>query len=642
MNVNPFFESKFTNLKQIAKCVPQDNMDCWYNNRWRSLYKQSNINNFDMVQNKIDDSFLTFVLDGSISTNKIMNNIIAYRDSFFSRSNGYDWLKLCVDKINLIKDIKSLSINVKQFYDMGISILMNMYVFSHIKSPSIYVLYITEPDPCLDVTTLSDEKREYIIDFISSKLNYKIESNFFHNVNKIANSINKLSLDWIDVSDPFKIYNSILYADFKVKYDTNKYWTYALDNLIDDYDYVMYTNSDYFKWFDKIISSKKYLIMIKDYMIYCILVHYSKFFNKDDPIYTIFNDDVQSDKKLLITSLYNSFGSYFDEIYHKENYNKTKAAKVNQLYDDIKAYCKEIFTKSNFFTKTTNIEALKKINTLELILGQQDYKFNLEKMTQLGTDFYINDAIINIFNAKNRYQLLNKPVNNRYFSINDCTYSHIVNAYYDPLINSIYIPTCIMDDIFIKTDESLVELYGGIGAIIAHEIVHCFDDSGSLFNWQGYLHNWWSISDYNKYRSELEKIDKQYDDIFINDNRLDSKYTLSENIADIGAMKLSFRTYLTKYKNITDVRQLQKLNVAEIDELKQFFKKWVYIIRETYTVDTIFDQMSSDTHSPALVRSNAPFSHLLEYYYIYDLKPTDFNWLDPEDRSKFLDMSKKN
>jgi predicted metalloendopeptidase len=339
--------------------------------------------------------------------------------------------------------------------------------------------------------------------------------------------------------------------------------------------------------------------------------------------------------------MYDKFGFYIQTIYNNRYYNSVLATLVKEIFDNIKNYCIDFFEQTDFFELKTRTEAIKKLQYLEIILGNHDYFVDLTEIkTCLSDDFFENFFYLDMFYKKKLMEMVGKTVNKRILSLDNDIFSFTINGYYDSISNMMFIPTSIINEFFVSDTVDPIFNYAAIGTIIGHEIMHCFDNSGSLYDYVGHLRNWWSPNDYLKFNKELEKVKKHYGKLMINGNNLNSELTVGENIADIIGIKLSLRTYIKKsmpntYSNLKN--GYQNLSTNEKNQLKKFFEKWVTILRSVDDTIMINQMIRYDVHSPSVIRINAPFSHIKEYYIIYDVKQKNRNYLAPENRTILMD-----
>jgi putative endopeptidase len=192
-----------------------------------------------------------------------------------------------------------------------------------------------------------------------------------------------------------------------------------------------------------------------------------------------------------------------------------------------------------------------------------------------------------------------------------------VNAYYNPSSNSINFPAAILQPPFYDFNAPRPYNYGGIGAVIAHEITHAFDSNGSHFDENGNLHDWWTEEDFKNFDARNQKVIDLYDGIEIVDGvKSNGKLTISENIADLGGMTAA----LVAAKTENDWNP------------EQFFTSWEIIWRNKSRDEYAKLLANIDVHSAAKIRGNVTPQNFPEFYETFDIQKGDGMWLDEDKR----------
>lgn len=194
--------------------------------------------------------------------------------------------------------------------------------------------------------------------------------------------------------------------------------------------------------------------------------------------------------------------------------------------------------------------------------------------------------------------------------------AHMVNAYYDPQQNQIVFPAAILQAPFYSLDQSSSANYGGIGAVIAHEISHAFDTNGASFDENGSLNDWWTEEDYAAFKSRTQKVIDEFDGLDSYGAKVNGKLTVSENVADLGGVAAA----LAAAKRDADF------------SATDFFKSWATIWRQKARPEIMQLLAASDVHGPAKFRVNVTVSNFDDFYTTFDVQPSDKMYRAPEDR----------
>lgn len=647
--------------EDIFECIPQNDLDCYYNSKWKQNNKLSNnevsINNFTIIQDKIDkemryfinNAHIDFPIDPTRKSDIIMNNMIQLKKSYHDQNNYSKTLIMLVDLIKNISNITELANVIRVLHGFNINTIFTMNVIPHFRAPDVYTLVIGEIPLTLESNkiyeALSNEfMKTYgnvlrnVHKFVTKYWNYDMSDpvEFVGNIITFEILFSKSNLLLEESIDPKITHNSVKYNEFINLFDTDNFWEIILDKYVTCETYISYENKKaliFIKNFLQTMTQNE-LSMIKDYLVYCLIKKYGLFTG----IAEIFNKLTLSsmDKNdVMIEMMYETFGYYLQTIYESEHVNLEKNNIVREMFIDMKSYCLDFFKQSDIFSSTTKQEAINKLNKLDIIIGKQDYFIDLTELPKLGDNLYDNLMMLHSFYFNKMINFVGQPINRYYLSITSDLLSFKINAYYDPSANIIFIPTSIIDDMFLNLDNDLVYNYGSIGSIIGHEMMHSFDNFGALFDSHGHLHNWWTEQDYKRYNNEIFKVKKHYSTLSLNGIKLNAESSVSENIADIAGIKLSLRTYIKKYLHNTNINNL---SASDKEHLKKFFESWVTTLRAIELDEITENAIQFDVHSPNVIRANAPFSHLDEYYKIFDVQPKHQNYLHPHLRTRFMDI----
>jgi putative endopeptidase len=204
---------------------------------------------------------------------------------------------------------------------------------------------------------------------------------------------------------------------------------------------------------------------------------------------------------------------------------------------------------------------------------------------------------------------------------------HIVNAYYHPMRNEIVFPAGILQPPFFWAEADDAVNYGGIGAVIGHEITHGFDDMGSRFDAKGQLRNWWSDEDRQEFMRRAEVVVDQYTGYAVFDDlNVNGKLTLGENIADLGGMKIAFSALLDALGS--DEAEL----IDGLTPQQRFFLAYASIWRVNATDEYLRLIVQTDSHSPGPFRCNGPLSNFAPFAEAFKLSGDAAIMRKPEDR----------
>jgi predicted metalloendopeptidase len=304
---------------------------------------------------------------------------------------------------------------------------------------------------------------------------------------------------------------------------------------------------------------------------------------------------------------------------------KTKAK--NMIQNVVRAYETRINNLS-WMSPETKIKAIEKLNKMTIKIGYpdkwQDYSaLEIKSPTEGGT-YFDNMASVSRWANKKDIDKLSKPVDKSEWGMSPQT----VNAYYNPSYNEIVFPAAILQPPFYdyKADEAVN--YGGIGAVIGHEISHGFDDQGASYNADGNLIDWWTADDLTKFTALGTALADQYSALEpLPGTKVDGKFTLGENIGDLGGINAAYdglQLYLKESGNpglIDGYTPEQRL-----------FISWATIWRGKIRDEALKNQVKTDPHSPAMYRAYVPLINLDTFVKAFGIKNGDGMFVTPEKR----------
>jgi predicted metalloendopeptidase len=206
----------------------------------------------------------------------------------------------------------------------------------------------------------------------------------------------------------------------------------------------------------------------------------------------------------------------------------------------------------------------------------------------------------------------------------------VVNAYYNPMFNEIVFPAAILQPPFFDWNADAAVNYGGIGAVIGHEITHGFDDQGSRFDKEGNLNEWWTPDDRKRFQDLTSKLIEQFDAYYpFEDLSLNGTFTLGENIADLGGLSVAYDA-LQLYYN----RHGKPGDIDGFTADQRFFMSWATVWRTKIRPEAMRTQIKTDPHPPGMYRAIAAPSNLNSFYDAFEIYPESPWYRTPEERIK--------
>ncbi|HKJ06886.1 MAG TPA: M13 family metallopeptidase, partial [Flavobacteriaceae bacterium] len=256
----------------------------------------------------------------------------------------------------------------------------------------------------------------------------------------------------------------------------------------------------------------------------------------------------------------------------------------------------------------------------------KDYSKLAVKNVKEGGTYYQNALNVSKWAFEKNIEKIGQPVDRTEWGMAP----QIVNAYFNPVNNEIVFPAAILQPPFYnyKADEAVN--YGGIGAVIGHEISHSFDDSGSRFDADGNLNNWWTDEDLEKFTKLGKKLVDQYNAVEVLEGvNINGEFTLGENIGDLGGINAAYEGLQIFYDKNGKPEPIDGFTAEQ-----RFFMSWATVWRTKSREEALKNQIKTDPHSPGKYRAYMPLQNVDAFYEAFDIKEGDAMYLSPENRVK--------
>ncbi|WP_426062696.1 M13 family metallopeptidase [Flavobacterium sp. DSP2-3-1] len=321
----------------------------------------------------------------------------------------------------------------------------------------------------------------------------------------------------------------------------------------------------------------------------------------------------------------NNLGEIVGKVYVKKHFSPQAKEEVTLLVKNLlKAYGESI-KNLDWMSPVTKKQALDKLSKFTPKIGYPDKWRDYSTLKVVKGDLYGNQQKATDFEYNRQINKLGKPVDRTEWGMTPQT----VNAYYNPPLNEIVFPAAILQPPYFNLKVENAANYGGIGAIIGHEIGHGFDDQGSSFDGDGVLRNWWTPEDLTAFKQKTGALVAQYNTFKVfPDLNVNGEFTQGENIGDLGGLSIAIKAY----KMSLEGKESPVLDGFTGDQrvLLSWGQCWLNKSRE----EALRNQIATDPHSPAKFRVNGVVRNIPEFYTAFKIKPTDSLYLAPEKRVK--------
>lgn len=314
-----------------------------------------------------------------------------------------------------------------------------------------------------------------------------------------------------------------------------------------------------------------------------------------------------------------ALGEAVGKEYVARHFPPTSKAMMDDLVDNLLAAYRESISQLDWMTEDTKQRAYSKLETFRPKIGYPERFRDYSALVITKDDLIANVHAASAFETDRQLGKIGSPVDrDEWFML-----PQTVNAYYNPGTNEICFPAGILQKPFFSPDAHPAENYGGIGAVIGHEIGHGFDDQGAQFDGLGNLNDWWTPDDKAAFELKSKALIEQYDGFeprSLPGEKVNGALTVGENIGDLGGLTIAHRAYLIACGGEASVEDRQRL-----------FMNWAFVWRTKRRKEQEQQYLTIDPHSPPEFRANI-VRNLDEFHEVFTTQPGDGLWLDPADR----------
>jgi len=336
-------------------------------------------------------------------------------------------------------------------------------------------------------------------------------------------------------------------------------------------------------------------------------------------------DEQEPRWKQAVDSINENMGELLGQLYVEKHFQAESKARMDIMIQNlIKAYEVSIL-ELDWMSEETKQQALDKLHKFTPKIGYPEKWIDYSKLEVVDGDLLKNVKNGSSFAWNREIDKLDKPVDKSEWGMTPQT----VNAYYNPVWNEIVFPASILQPPFFNVNADDAVNYGGIGAVIGHEIGHGFDDSGKRFDGDGVLRDWWTAEDAEKFDERKNALAAQYDSYDVIDGlTINGQFTSGENIGDLGGLSIAYLAY----KLSLNGEEAPVIDGWTGDQ--RFFLGWAQVWRSKARAEETKRRLTVDPHSPPKFRANGAAVNVPAFYEAFDVKEGDGMYLPPEERVK--------
>jgi len=639
------------NMDTLVK--PGDNFEAYVNGTWLKNTKipedKSSFGAFDAIYDKSQEDVKDIIETAAKSNaaegsdeQKIGDFYASYMDTKGRDAKGIAPIADEIKSIDAIANYSDLAAHFGEANRTGTLAPFSFGIQQDFKDPNHYIMMSWQGGIGLP------EREYYILQDAKSK---EIRSQYVKHIetmlalagieNAAANASKIMALETLLASSHMKkedtrntaaLYNKYAVADLKQLMPDFDWAAFMKSAQLDNLKNVVISQVAYTKALNNIIKSTPldtWKIYLKWGVIHRSATELNSALDKENfafygkILYGI--NEQRPQWRRAVEAVNGNLGEVVGKEYVKKHFPpEAKERMVTLVKNLLKAY-EESIKKLDWMSPDTKKQALEKINKFNPKIGYPDHWRDYSKLKIDKADLYGNYRKATAFEYQRNLDKLGKPVDKTEWGMNPQT----VNAYYNPGLNEIVFPAAILQPPFFDLNVDDAVNYGGIGAVIGHEIGHGFDDQGATFDGDGMMRDWWTAGDLEAFKKKTGALAGQYSAFKVfPDLNVNGAFTLGENIGDLGGLSIAIKAYK------------MSLNGKEAPVLDGFtgeqrvFLGWGQVWLNKDREQALRSQVAADPHSPSKFRVNGTVRNIPEFYKAFNVKPTDSLYLAPEKRVK--------
>ncbi|WP_226565328.1 M13 family metallopeptidase [Shewanella chilikensis] len=318
-------------------------------------------------------------------------------------------------------------------------------------------------------------------------------------------------------------------------------------------------------------------------------------------------------------------GEVVGKVYVKRHFAPEAKERMEHLVENLRGAYADSIDELEWMGADTKVAAKEKLAKFNPKIGYPDKWEDYSKLTIKADDLVGNEIRAGEVEHQKQLAKLGSPIDKGEWHMTPQT----VNAYYNPTMNEIVFPAAILQPPFFNMAADDAVNYGGIGAVIGHEMGHGFDDQGAKFDGEGNMRDWWTEQDLKEFAARGKALIAQYDGYYVFDDlHVNGSLTLGENIGDLSGVTIAYKAY----KKSLAGKEAPVIDGLSGDE--RFFLGFAQIWRAKIKEEAMRNRVATDPHSPAKFRAIGSLSNMPQFYSTFDVKPGDGMYIEPAQRVK--------
>jgi putative endopeptidase len=633
---------------------PQDNFYRYVNGAWLNTSEipgdKTSIGSFYDLRDEADDNVKVIIEELAATENlkmgsdeqKVADLFRSYMDVDARNTAGITPIQPIFDSINSLKDKNELATFFGKNQKIGLGSPLAFYISVDAKDSTRYATHVWQ-------SGLGLPDRDYYFNeadrFTALRKGYvaHIENMFnlaglkdgkaaAQTVMAIETKLAGFHWTQVESRDSTKRYNKFAVTDLNTVTDAFNWNAYLEAQGVTAQKDLIINQPSFVKGFGETIAETS-LADWKTYLTFHTLSNFSGSLTADldNENFDFYSKQLSGRKeqrpmwKRGVAVVNSNLGEVIGKVYVGRHFKPEAKTRMTQLVENLRGAYGASIDDLEWMSDSTKKAAHVKLASFDPKIGYPNKWKDYSALVIKGDDLVGNGMRSGIVSHQKEVAKLGGPIDKQEWGMTPQT----VNAYYNPTKNEIVFPAAILQPPFFNLAADDAVNYGGIGAVIGHEMGHGFDDQGSKYDGDGNMRNWWTEDDLAAFKVRADNLVAQYDAYAVFDDlNVNGSLTLGENIGDLSGVTIAYKAYKTS---------LNGKDAPVIDGLtgeQRFFMGYAQVWRGKIVEKSMRNRVATDSHSPGEFRALGSLSNMPEFYKAFNVKEGDAMYIAPEKRVK--------
>ena len=631
---------------------PQDDLFRHVNGKWLNEFEipadKSNYGAFTMLAEQAREDVNAIIEEAANSNaekgsdaQKVGDLYQSYMNEELLEELGTKPLQPELEKIAAIENLSDLSEYIA-YAQMVSEAPFSTYVYIDAKEPDTYITQMSQNGlglPSRDFYLKEDEKSEEIRQKYVEHVAKMFELAGMENGEEKAKTVMAIEMQIAEkhwpkekLRNPVARYNKMSFEELQNTIPNLDWDRWSKTAMLEGIDNVIVGQPDYFAAVNEMLKEIS-IDEWKTYYQWHLISDSASFLNKAlaEENFRFFQgvlsgvEEQEPRWKRAVNVINGTLGEVVGKIYVEKHFKPEAKERMKELVENLRTAYAQGIKELDWMGEETKEQALDKLAKFTPKVGYPDKWKDYSALEIKADDLFGNMKRATMVEVKRNREKLGQPIDRTEWFMTPQT----VNAYYNPVMNEIVFPAAILQPPFFNLEADDAVNYGGIGAVIGHEMGHGFDDSGSQYDGDGKLRNWWTEADLEEFTKRTDKLVAQYSNFTVLDGvHVNGEFTQGENIGDLGGLTIAYKAYqLSKNGEPAPV-------IDGMSGDQRVFYGWAQVWRRKYRDEELRKRIDTDPHSPSEFRANGTVMNMPEFHEAFDVKPGDDMYLEPEERVK--------